>query len=44
MSENEFFQLGGGFEHNKSFQNNPNQNSNLKRGKNISFQNSYKNI
>lgn len=44
MSENEFFQLGGGFEHNKSFQNNQNQNSNLKRGKNISFQNSYKNI
>ena len=44
MSENEFFQLGGGFEHNKSFQNNPNQNSNLKRGKNIRFQNSYKNI
>ena len=43
MSESEFFQIGVS-EHNKSFQINPNQNINTKRGKNIRFQNSYKNI
>ena len=43
MSESEIFQVGA-FEHNKSLQLNPINNSTIKRGKNIRFQNSYKNI